>query len=218
MSRSLLLLAATLLPGAAFAQSAPKLPAHGWVRADFDVSSVTPKLTLGGAFALSRVTAMTLEGTATDTAATVAVGASVEIGALYLDFGVGPEIGYTGGMGVGGDARAVVEIPPLPIYWEGNFRPTFRSPFGGADDWTDRNLLLWTFGKAIAAGYEHDGLHAITAGTAAYDRHGVAANIRLCKPAILGLFVGYEADANARSRVEVGPDWLAAQATLTFAF
>jgi hypothetical protein len=201
--------------GPALAQEEPKLPVHGWVRADFDTAPVGGRAWVGVTVPFSRTTALATDLIVSNTAASLNVGPTFEIGALYLSPMVGAEYGYQGTPGVAATLLWAFEAPPLPIYLESWTRATLRSPFGGSDDILWQLQVLATLRGWVALGPEYDALYAASG----QNRLGLRANFGLTENLVLGVFAGYEFNAAARAAATgLGPDWLAARATLNFSY
>jgi hypothetical protein len=211
---SAFILLGLLASGQAAAQEEPKLPIHGWIRADFDTQPESGRGWLGVTFPFSRTTALAVDVIASDTAAGLDVGPTFEIGALYLTPMVGAEYNYdVEQAGLVGSLLWAFEAPPLPIYIESWTRATLRKPFDGSNDLLWQIQVLGTLRSWLALGPEFDALYA----PIGQRRLGLRANVGLTENLVLGVFAGYEFDSSARAAATgLGPDWLAARGTLNF--
>jgi hypothetical protein len=213
---SAFILLGLLASGPALAQEEPKLPVHGWVRADFETEPVGGRAWVGVTIPFSRTTALAIDVIATDVAAGVNVGPTFEIGALYLTPMVGADYTYEGGTaGVAGTLLWAFEAPPVPIYLESWTRATLREPFGGSNDILWQLQVLATLRSWLALGPEYDALYA----PIGQRRLGLRANFGITKNIVFGVFAGYEFSSAARAAsTGLGPDWLAARGTLNFSY
>lgn len=204
-----------LASGQAFAQEEPKLPVNGWVRLDADTAKVGRRAWAGVTIPFSRTTALAADVIASTTAAGVDVGPTFELGALYLSPLVGAESSYKGTFGLAGTLLLSFEAPPLPIYLESWLRATLRSPFGGSNEIVWQLQALGTLRSWLALGPEYDAVYAETG----QRRLGLRANFGITKHIVLGAFVGYEFDPEARAAsTHLGPDWLAARGTINVTY
>jgi hypothetical protein len=201
------------------AQSAPKLPANGWITAHFDGATLRPQGELGVAIPFSRVTALSVEGFANSLDAGLNLGPTFEIGSLYLSPMASFQSSYTGEKGFGGQLLVAWEAPPLPLYLESRARSLYLLDESGLL-LSDRTLLMVTL-PWFAVGAEHDGEIRPVGG---HNRWGPRFNFGIGKHLVLGVYAGFECDKEARetakarmlqTSVALGPTWLSAQATAT---
>jgi hypothetical protein len=196
------------LIAAVSAQPMPRVPTAGWARVEASTAPADARAEVGVSVPLSRVTALVVDGQGGLASAGLDVGPSFQIGALDLAPMAALDYAWDGGLGVGGQVRTTLEVPPLPLYVDARVRFLARPATGNSFD--DRTLILWTFAEWVAAGAEHDGLNAL-GGAGGFNQWGARANFGVCRPVVLGVFAGYELDEAARAATEVGPPGLAAR-------
>lgn len=203
------------LSAPAFAQAQPRLPVHGWVRADLDSTLAASRGQIGVTLPISRVTALAIEVQGDGIAAGADIGPTFEAGALYLAPMVGAEYAYaTGDIGIAQQLLIGFEAPPLPLYVESTVRNVYR--LDGTDVLSDRTLILITLRKWLALGPEHDGAVDFAGTAGDTNQWGLRANFGLGKHAVLGAFAGYELNADARAASSLGG--FAARGTVFFTF